>query len=176
MKSGRDVFQRNEPPSGRLRAKSDRSRDARASSSAAEWVATSISRRRLKRGIGQGDHHDIKCTLGCGSDLHVRGSGLQQDRTDRSTAGTRAHHCRDFSTGRKRGYHSALVDDCIHHSLRRGAARTTRCGTDYTETALSFRAVGPQEAARPRDPRQHHSPAARCQRGLAALLDRRLNK
>jgi hypothetical protein len=47
--------------------------------------------------------------------------------------------------------------------------------TDYTEAALSFRAVGPQEAARPRDPRQH-SPAARCHRGLAALLDRRLNK
>ena len=29
------------------------------------------------------------------------------------------------STGRKRGYNSARVDNCIHHSLRRGAARTT---------------------------------------------------
>ena len=100
-----------------------RSRDARASSSAAEWVATSISGRRLKRGIGQGDHHDIKCTLGCGSDLHVRGSGLQQDRTDRSTAGTRARHCRDSGTGRKRGYDSARLNNCIHHSLGRRAAR-----------------------------------------------------
>ena len=100
----------------------NRSRDAGASR-AAERVATSISHRRLKRGIGHGDHHDIKRTFGCGSDLHDRGSGLQQDRTDRNTAGTRARHCRDSSTGRKRGYYSARVDNCIHHSLRRGPAR-----------------------------------------------------
>jgi hypothetical protein len=67
----------------------------------------------------RGDHHDIKCTSGCCSDLHVRGTGLQQDRTDRNKAGTRAHHCRNSSTGRKRGCDSARIDNCIHHSLRR---------------------------------------------------------
>jgi hypothetical protein len=90
----------------------------------AERVATSISHCRSKGGIGQGDHHDIKCTIGCCSDLHVRGSGLQQDGTDSNTAGTRARHCRDSSTGRNRGYNSARVDNCIHHSLRRGPARS----------------------------------------------------
>ena len=49
--------------------------------------------------------------------MHVRGSRLQQDRTDSNTAGTRARHCRDSSTGRNRGYYSARVDNCIHHSL-----------------------------------------------------------
>ena len=85
--------------------------------------------------MGKGDDHDIKCTLGCGSDLHVGSSGLQQDRTDRSTARTRAHHCRDSSTGRKRGYHSASINDCIHHSLSE-----VRHG--YTESAFNFRTAG----------------------------------
>lgn len=70
-------------------------------------------------GLVEGDHHDIKCTIGCCSDLHVHGSGMQQDRTDRNTAGTRARYCRDSSTCRNRGYDSACGDHCIHHSLRR---------------------------------------------------------
>ncbi len=74
-------------------------------------------------GLVEGDHHDIKCTIGCCSDLHVHGSGMQQDRTDRNTAGTRARYCRDSSTCRNRGYDSACGDNCIHHSLRRGPAR-----------------------------------------------------